>query len=78
MTAAILALCLILSVLVWGVAMILVYELWAKRRADDDIFTISTWWDRLVHRRVVPRLILGVVLTWLFLFLFGDLVLELY
>ena len=78
MTAAILALCLILSVLVWGAFMILFYELWAKRSSTDETFTISTWWDRLVKRRIVPRLVLGIVLTGLFLFLLGDLALELY
>lgn len=77
MNAPILALCLILSVLAWGAGMIVFYEIWAVRKTDD-VYTISTWWDRLAKRRLLPRIVLGVLLTGLFLFLFGDLVLELY
>jgi heme/copper-type cytochrome/quinol oxidase subunit 2 len=72
------ALALILSVLVFGVAMILFYEFAAVRRRDDDLETISSYWTRLHRGRLLFLVTLALALTGLYVFLIGDLVLELW
>jgi heme/copper-type cytochrome/quinol oxidase subunit 2 len=72
------ALALILSVLVFGVAMVLFYEFAAVRRRDDDLETISSYWTRLHRGRLLFLVVLALALTGLYVFLVGDLVLELW
>jgi hypothetical protein len=81
-TGAILALILVLSILAAAILQIVGYELAAKRNPADDVDTISTWWHRATSRLGVGglflRAVLGGGLTGLFVFLLGDLALELW
>jgi len=77
-TAAILALALILSVLFGGIALIVLYEFVAARNRRDSIETISSWWTRWHHGRKLFLVVLGFLLTALYVFLVGDLVFELW
>jgi hypothetical protein len=72
------ALALILGVLVFAVAMVLFYEFAAVRRRDDDLETISSYWTRLHRGRLLFLVMLALALTGLYVFLIGDLVLELW
>jgi hypothetical protein len=76
MSAAVLALVLILSVLVFATLAILLYESLAVRRRDDEIHTISAWWHRWHRGRLAFRISLGVLLVGLCVFLVGDLAVE--
>jgi hypothetical protein len=78
MTAAVLALALILSLLFFGIALVTFYELVAVRDRSDSIETISSWWTRLHRGRLTFLIVLGVALTALYVFLVGDLVFELW
>jgi hypothetical protein len=76
MTAALLALALILSVLFGGILLVSFYEYVAVRNRTDSIETISSYWSRVHGGRVLLLVVLGFWLTVLYVFLMGDLVLE--
>ena len=74
MSAAVVALVMILGILMFAATMLLFYELVAVRTGRYP--TISAYWSMYHKGRIFLLGIVGVILTVLYIFLMGDLVLE--